>query len=276
VTTFQRVFGAGGLALLGFASAVLIGTQVTQCLGPLGATYVQALANGCLEPGVGIGAPVFALWLAAAALWLFRVPRRRGRSAAAGAIVGATLAALGAVFVTRVLLPTTVTGPTSSGDVITFALPIDWNLIAAAGIAGGAVGFVGGSRAAHRPSKAVAVGTLAMLMAALVAGCQSALPTFPDRLPDGTQVLCGGVGFVGKFIVHGSPTDQRLTWMTRPDGGREELVWPHGYTARFTPGLEVLDAHGRVVAREGSLATGGCTMPPDGAWYIEISDGVNG
>jgi hypothetical protein len=37
---------------------------------------------------------------------------------------------------------------------------------------------------------------------------------------------------------------------------------PPGFTARFTPQLEVLNANGDVVAREGTGVTGGCMAGP--------------
>ena len=37
-----------------------------------------------------------------------------------------------------------------------------------------------------------------------------------------------------------------------------DLVFPKGFTARFTPRLEILDANGQVRFREGSAITGGC------------------
>ena len=74
----------------------------------------------------------------------------------------------------------------------------------------------------------------------------------------GNNTLCAGGGYVGVFRLHGAPDDPRLAWMIRPDGTRAELAWPVGFGARFDPTLEVLDAHGRVVASEGSIVQGGC------------------
>ena len=47
-------------------------------------------------------------------------------------------------------------------------------------------------------------------------------------------------------------------------------IWPIGYSARFTPGLEILDDHGRVIAHEGSLVEGGCEMPPPGSMWVDF------
>jgi hypothetical protein len=74
------------------------------------------------------------------------------------------------------------------------------------------------------------------------------------------EQLCAGGGFIGNIRLHGSATDPRLVWMTWPDNGRIELAWPVGYSARFTPQLELLDDSGHVVGREGTYVTGGCNI----------------
>jgi len=113
---------------------------------------------------------------------------------------------------------------------------------------------------------------LALALGLALGGCWTTSPSSPSRplgpgerwLPivddHGGQLLCGGVGFVGEFRLHGSAADPQLAWMTRPDGTRQDLVWQVGYSARFTPQLEVLDQHGTVIASEGTLVTGGCGM----------------
>lgn len=96
-----------------------------------------------------------------------------------------------------------------------------------------------------------------------------ALPTFQTML-NGQPVACGGVGYAQEVTIHGSAADPALAWIVfARDGHREDLLWPAGYRARFTPALEVLDPSGQVVAREGELVTGGCPMPPDGT-YIDL------
>jgi hypothetical protein len=68
---------------------------------------------------------------------------------------------------------------------------------------------------------------------------------------------CRGVG--ADLVIHGSATDPRVTRATGEDGDRRfEILWPVGYSARFVPGLQVLDASGTVVAREGDRLTGAC------------------
>jgi hypothetical protein len=82
--------------------------------------------------------------------------------------------------------------------------------------------------------------------------------------------LCGSVGLAGAWSLHGAASDARLTWVTLPDGQRNEVVWPPGYRARFTPNLEVLNELDVVVAREGSLPTGGCQAGPSGMWLLDV------
>lgn len=83
----------------------------------------------------------------------------------------------------------------------------------------------------------------------------------------GHESLCGGVGYLGTSL-HGSPDDPRLTWMVTMDGTRAELAWPVGFSARFAPELELLDAQGRVVAKEGSSVAGGCLVSHDPDVYL--------
>lgn len=87
---------------------------------------------------------------------------------------------------------------------------------------------------------------------------------------NGIPVACGGVGYEGEFRLHGSPTEPRVVWMTFPDGTRRELAWPLGYSARFTPELELLDETGLVVAREDSVVTGGCGTPQSGVLWVSL------
>jgi hypothetical protein len=53
-------------------------------------------------------------------------------------------------------------------------------------------------------------------------------------------------------VLGGSSSDPRITWaLDRASGMRIELIWPTGYSARFSPDLELLDETGRVVGRAG-------------------------
>jgi hypothetical protein len=75
--------------------------------------------------------------------------------------------------------------------------------------------------------------------------------------------LCAGGGTTAVIRLHGSPDDWRLTWMTLPDGTVRQLSWRPGTSARFAPNLEVIGPDGGVVAREGDVITGLCTVTPD-------------
>ncbi len=113
---------------------------------------------------------------------------------------------------------------------------------------------------------------------AIAGGCSStvpsvapATPAFGTPLPTtafqppqpGTAAACGGVGL--DAILHGDPSDPGLTWIVdRRSGLRTEVLWPTGFSARFDPSLEVLDASGRVVHHEGELIGGGCVTGVEG------------
>ncbi|HJP89081.1 MAG TPA: hypothetical protein VJ850_08615 [Candidatus Limnocylindrales bacterium] len=271
MSTRIRVVGAAGLLLLALLAIVFVGSDVTSCLGPLGRTYVQSLADGCIKPGIGLPVPV-GIAFVLAALLLLEPPSRRAVRSRIGLAGVLAVVSVGAYLVTR---PTSLTGATSTGAVITVQLPVDVAMVAVAGLVAGGVGWFGSRWIAPRPSSSL----VAVALAIAITGCGTSyryenptrplgpgerwLPVFPVAMSDGTQILCGGVGFVGNFVLRGSAADPRQAWVIQPDGRRMELVWPAGYSARFTPQLEVLDETSQVVAREGSIATGGCPMPPD-------------
>lgn len=87
----------------------------------------------------------------------------------------------------------------------------------------------------------------------------SVTPTLPTLASDNGG--CRGIGL--DATLAGSPADPRVAWLvvTR-NGGRLEIVWPPGFSARFTPHLEVLDASGRTVFRAGDKIAGGCVAGP--------------
>lgn len=90
-----------------------------------------------------------------------------------------------------------------------------------------------------------------------------ALPTeVPLILPPGVIEACGGIGL--SAVLRGDPRDSHVAWLINNLGGRIAVTWPAGYRARFVATLEVLDAAGAVVLREGDAVTGGCvTADPD-------------
>ena len=102
------------------------------------------------------------------------------------------------------------------------------------------------------------VGTVALLLGACGATPAPTLPTLPTDVQ-----ACAGVGNDGTLA--GSPTDPRVAWLAEPQGGRVEIVWPHGYTARFDPDLAVVDASGKVVYRAGDRPGGGCVIGDPGS-----------
>ncbi len=71
---------------------------------------------------------------------------------------------------------------------------------------------------------------------------------------------CRGVGL--DATLAGSPADPRVAWLLSSGGGRQEIVWPPGFSARFTPHLEVHDASGTTVFRAGDKISGGCVAGP--------------
>jgi len=104
-------------------------------------------------------------------------------------------------------------------------------------------------------------GLLALAAAALIAaGCSRPLPVAPGDPVVGVQA-CAGVGLDG--FLHGDPTDPRTAWVVRPDGTRQDILFPAGYTAAFSPALQVLDPNGRVAMAEGDYVYGACVGPGD-------------
>ena len=91
------------------------------------------------------------------------------------------------------------------------------------------------------------------------------MPVAPAR-----DVLCNVPREIGgaALILTGSANDPRLVWLLRL-GQQLELGWPVGYSARFTPKLELMDENDKVVGREGDVALGGCETSP-GVWSIEL------
>jgi hypothetical protein len=82
--------------------------------------------------------------------------------------------------------------------------------------------------------------------------------------PDGEVWACAGVGWAGGgHYLTGWPSDPRLVWMV--SGKRFELEWPVGYSARFNPQLELLNARvSLLVMREvSSRAVAKCVWEVD-------------
>ena len=133
-----RVLRFAALLLLGFLALVFIGSDVTSCLGPLGRTYVQSIADGCVQPGIGKALPIGVAFVLIAVVSLDWPPRRPIRHR----LVIAGLAAVVAVVGYVASRPTSLTGPTSTGEVITVALPLDLAMVAVAAMVAGGFGWV--------------------------------------------------------------------------------------------------------------------------------------
>ena len=133
----------------------------------------------------------------------------------------------------------------------------------------------------------VARSLLVALWLVFVAACSSAAPpaATPSRtLGPGEQwvpamppsdVVCPLTRDIGgaPLVLTGSPNDSRLVWMLRL-GQQFELRWPVGYSARFTPKLELMDDKDKLVGRAGDVALGGCETSP-GVWSIELPGQVS-
>lgn len=104
------------------------------------------------------------------------------------------------------------------------------------------------------------------------------ISTLSGVLPPGvTSAACAGVGYPD-VIVHGDPDASVKVWLepissTAPS--RIDAIWPAGFVARFTPRLELLDASGKVVVREGDvLKTVGGSPRTDTEWALWEFNGL--
>jgi hypothetical protein len=131
-----RVLGAGVLVLLGGTAEVFLSGQYPACLGPLGVTAVQCAKASGVVPQVGIGLPIFALAVAAAAVLVAPRPAGRGRIALFGAILGAVVGGLAFL----ALRPVTMEGLDSTGAWISIPRPLDLGALATAAVVAAALG----------------------------------------------------------------------------------------------------------------------------------------
>lgn len=110
---------------------------------------------------------------------------------------------------------------------------------------------------------------------AVVAGCVSEAPApsaaIGPHLRTAEVATCSGIGLVDA-VLHGSATDDRIAWVTRGTADRLETVWPVDFTATFRPDLEILDASGAVIAREGDTVAGACATLPGGAIFLTAAE----
>ena len=104
-----------------------------------------------------------------------------------------------------------------------------------------------------------AVATLALVVAAC-----NAIPAPAPTNSAGNIILptidtrgfpCAGVGT--DAVLAGDAHDPQVAWLIEGTT-RVDVVFPYGFSARFAPGLEVIDESGAVVARGGDRIDGAC------------------
>jgi hypothetical protein len=90
-----------------------------------------------------------------------------------------------------------------------------------------------------------------------------ALPT-EAPMPAWMPIGCAGIGL--DAVVRGDPSDPRVAWLEdhlvapgTTTFRQIDVRWPIGYRARFMPKIEILDAWGNVVLRDGDRVTGACS-----------------
>ena len=112
----------------------------------------------------------------------------------------------------------------------------------------------------------------ALAVAVLVVAGACAVPR-PLPTVESFSGACRGVGLDAR--VTGNPSDPRLAWLVAGDDqARRDVLWPPGYTARFTPRLEILNENGAVVFRDGDPVTGGCVTGPNAQGPLLIAPGI--
>ncbi len=122
---------------MGLLAAVFLPSPVGGCLGPIGVTGIQCAKATGIYPSVGPGMPILgASLLFAAVVGIPESPIGWRRLLVAGAGAGIGIA----VYIW--LRPTTWSGPTSTGEVITVALPFDLSALVVAGLVGASAALV--------------------------------------------------------------------------------------------------------------------------------------
>jgi hypothetical protein len=87
-----------------------------------------------------------------------------------------------------------------------------------------------------------------------------------------SNFMCSGVGLSDAFLRGDPNAPGEKVWLEPIGpgaGGPRQVIWPAGFRARFAPRLELMDASGLVIAREGDLLTEvGGGVRTDGRWVV--------
>jgi hypothetical protein len=87
-----------------------------------------------------------------------------------------------------------------------------------------------------------------------------------------SNFACAGYGLADALLRGDPKAPGEKVWLEPigPGARKPRLVtWPAGFRARFTPRLELIDASGLVVAREGDRLTGvGGQSRTDDRWEV--------
>jgi hypothetical protein len=129
--------------------------------------------------------------------------------------------------------------------------------------------------------RSLSLGLLATFAAMALSSCTTPQSSVSDRpSPSATPETftlatepwrggCAGISVVA--TLHGDPADPRVVWLDvlnlSGDGRprRFEVLWyPSGFTARFSPELEVFGPDGMLVAHEGDDVWGACGVEAEG------------
>ncbi|HXX60778.1 MAG TPA: hypothetical protein VEI48_05770 [Candidatus Sulfotelmatobacter sp.] len=111
-------------------------------------------------------------------------------------------------------------------------------------------------------------------LAAGIVGCSAvggpgiALPVIQPTAPPGVHELCP-LALHTPFTLEGDASQSPPVWGVDRAGATFDIFWPPGFTARFSPDLEVLDPSGRVVERGGLVTDlGGGGDPNSGSFDV--------
>lgn len=126
--------------------------------------------------------------------------------------------------------------------------------------------------------KLLSSGAKILAATVLVIGCEAGsaptaatvnIPTQPSPSP-GVEVLCAAAQRT-PFRLEGNANASPAVWGVDIARHRFGIVWPPGFSARFSPGLEILDTSGAVVARQGTVSDAGGAG--DDPFYVCSIDG---